>query len=300
MMTAAPDLERLLQTGPFHDAFRAAVRARGLPLDRLRSHLGRRGIPVGLSSLSDWQHGRSRPGAGSLPAVRALEAILGLPDGALVRLLLLDGSRRPRVGIDERAGPIGALLDDLPGARHPDLDVLSRHDKVYVDVDRRGSVVWSRTVVRARRDGVDRYVVRYFGDEGCVVDRVELSKLENCRLGEVRRHPGGVMVAELLFDTVLRAGDTWVFEERLVDETGEPCREYAHGFARPAEHYTLEVRFDAAALPVDCHTFAQPGLAEPRHRTGAVALNRHHAAHLYAAGVSAGLLGIAWSWPGDR
>jgi hypothetical protein len=80
-----PDLANLLHTGPFHVAFRVAVRDRGLPLDRLRSHLGQRGIPVGISSLSDWQLGRSRPGPTSLPAVRALEEILGLPGDSLVR-----------------------------------------------------------------------------------------------------------------------------------------------------------------------------------------------------------------------
>jgi len=51
---AEPDLGRLLYSGPFHEALRAAVRRRGLTLDRLRAHLARRGLIVGLSSLSDW------------------------------------------------------------------------------------------------------------------------------------------------------------------------------------------------------------------------------------------------------
>src|SRR5256885_8599794 len=82
--TTEPDLAQLLYTGPFHTALRAAVRERGLTLDRLRAHLARRGIPVGLSSLSDWQHGRRRPrSAASLRAVRALEEILGIPPRSL-------------------------------------------------------------------------------------------------------------------------------------------------------------------------------------------------------------------------
>lgn len=85
---AESDLSSVLSTGPFHAALRAAVRARGLTLERLRSHLGRRGIAVGISSLSDWQHGRSRPGPGSLPAVYALEQLLGLRADSLVRLLV--------------------------------------------------------------------------------------------------------------------------------------------------------------------------------------------------------------------
>jgi hypothetical protein len=58
----------------------------------------------------------------------------------------------------------------------------------------------------------------------------------------------------------------------------------------------MEVRFDAAALPVRCHAFAQPGLYDERHRTAELTLTKHHALHLLAPGVHAGLLGIGWSW----
>jgi hypothetical protein len=296
------DLPSLLSTGPFHAAFRAAIRERGLTLERLRSHLGRRGIPVGISSLSDWQHGRSRPGPGSLRTVSALEEILGLRAGSLVRLLvtsLVDGAYRVnrRGGLDERADVVAALLDDLPGGGQRDVDVLNRHDKVSIDAHRRASMVWSRIVVRAREDGVDRFVLRYFGDAGCDVDTVRLGLLENCRLGEVRRHAAGVVVAELLFDDVLSAGQTWVFEKQIIDESGKPCTEHAHGFLRTEEQYVLEVRFDPNRLPADCHVFGQPGLHDERRRIGDLALNRHHTVHLHASGISAGLIGIGWSWP---
>jgi hypothetical protein len=298
--TVDADLPSLLSTGPFHVAFRAAVRERGLTLDRLRWHLARRGVRVAVSSLSDWQHGHSRPGPASMRAVSALEQILGLPRDSLVRLLVApDGAgqaRRPREGLDERADIVAQLLDDLPGHGLRDVDVLSRHDKVCVDARRRASVVWSRMAVRARRDGVDRFVLRYFGDTGCDVAGVRIRLLENCRLGEVRRHPTGVVVAELLFDEVLSAGRTWVFEKQLIDDSGGPCTEYAHGFLRAEEQYVLEVRFDPAQLPVDCHAFGKPGLHDERRRTADLTLNRQHAVHLNASRVRAGLVGIAWSW----
>src|SRR5439155_6448140 len=108
----------------------------------------------------------------------------------------------------------------------------------------------------------------------------------------------GVMVAELLFDRALAAGETWLFEEQILDTTGAaPCTEHAFGFRQPGGQYLLEVRFDPAALPVDCHAFAQPGLNDERYRTGDLALNRYHAVHLFASGLSAGLVGIGWSWP---
>jgi hypothetical protein len=307
-----PRLDSPLETGPFHAALREAIRERGLTLERLRSHLARRGISVALSTLSDWQHGNRRPGgANSFLAVRALEEILRLPSRSLLRLLLLpDGEAdceaqgrgrvplRPVRGLDEHGGAIAQLLDRLPGARDRGVDILTQQHKVFIDAQRCSWLVWCRTVVRARRDGVDRYVVRYFGDEGCGIDQVRLVPLENTRLGRVERHRDApVLVAELLFGEALRAGETWVFEHEVVDRTGQRCVEHGHGFLEPQDLYLLEVRFDPGALPVDCHAYAQPGLYDERRRTADLTLNNHHAVHLVVSGVSAGLVGIAWSWP---
>jgi hypothetical protein len=294
-----------LVTGPFHAALREAIQERGLTLDRLRFHLSQRGVPVAQSTLSDWQHGHRRPGGDrAVPIVRALEQILDLPGGALVRLLIAGPADpaeppvlRPARGLDERGGVLGELLDALPGARDRGVHVLSRHNRVSVDAS--GLAWWmrSRTVVRAVRDGIDRYTVRYFGEEGCVIDEVRIGALENCRLGRVRRHSGSpVLVAELLFGASLAAGDTWVFEHDLVDRTGPPCTEYAYGVVEPLEQYVSEVRFDPRKLPVDCHAFAQPGLYDERRRTADLVLNDHHAVHLVAADLCAGVIGIEWSW----
>jgi hypothetical protein len=303
------ELGSVLHTGPFHAALRAAILERGLTLDRLRSRLARRGIRIGLSSLSNWQHGLSRPERStSLRAVEALEEILLLPDGALVRLLdarrYLDhstgrSSRAQRQeGLDEHAGPLAELLDSLPGSRLRDVDVLYRHQKAVVGADRRVTLVHSRTLVRAGRDGVDRHIMRYFGDPDCVIDEVTVRPGENCRLGQVRRHPHApVLVAELLFGTVLTAGDTWVFDHMLVNESPSVCVEHGHGFRHPVEQYLLEVRFHPDALPLDCHAYARPGLyVEPR-RTADLALSTHNTVHLVAHNITAGVLGIGWSWP---
>src|SRR4051812_6979901 len=119
-----PALDVVLTTGPFDAALRAAVRSRGLTLDRLRAHLARRGVTVALSTLSDWQHGRRRPAiARSLPVVSALEDVLGLRSETLVELLVDPGASTPahrayrRRGVDDRSGDLGRLLDQIPGAR---------------------------------------------------------------------------------------------------------------------------------------------------------------------------------------
>ena len=85
---AAADLEQLLAAGPFSVALRAAIRARGLGLDRIRYRLRSRGTTVSLATLSHWQSGRCRPERPeSLEALRKLEDILNVPDGSLRRLL---------------------------------------------------------------------------------------------------------------------------------------------------------------------------------------------------------------------
>ena len=82
------ELSRLLAAGPFDVALRAAIRARGLGLDRIRYRLRGKGTTVSLATLSHWQSGRCRPERPeSLEALRNLEEILNVPDGSLSKLL---------------------------------------------------------------------------------------------------------------------------------------------------------------------------------------------------------------------
>ncbi|MGW5741466.1 XRE family transcriptional regulator, partial [Amycolatopsis sp. NPDC003861] len=88
MAVPVPDLGTLLREGPFDAALRAAIRARGLSLDRLREHLRTRGVSVTTATLSYWQSGRSRPRRrDSVHGLRQLEAVLEVPAGSLVALL---------------------------------------------------------------------------------------------------------------------------------------------------------------------------------------------------------------------
>jgi hypothetical protein len=300
-----PGLGSELYTGPFHAALRAAIQDRGLTLERLQSHLARQGIRVGVSTLSLWQHGHTRPSRGrSLQAVRALEEILRLPPGTLTALLAAGDASGPAAGwpgrrqegLDEGGGPLGELLDDLPGSRDQTLEVLSLHQTMLVDGERRPRSIRSRTLFRARRDGVDRHVARYFGNPECDIERVQIRPGANCRLGEVRRHPSApVLVAELLFDHVLAAGETWVLDDLIVGGTGV-CTDLAHGFRHPEAQCLLEARFDPGALPARCHAYARSGLYTDRHRVGELRLNSHGTVHLAASDVRAGVLGIGWDW----
>src|SRR5438477_178456 len=137
------------------------------------------------------------------------------------------------------------------GPPDPELDVLLHTGPFHAAF---------RAAVRARGLTLQRLQAR-------LASRGIRLALENCRVGQVLRHPSGVLVAEVLFGETLRVGDTWVFEYRVDDGTGAPATEYAHGFRLAEEQLVMEARFHPCALPVDCHAFAQPGLYDPRYRT---------------------------------
>jgi hypothetical protein len=287
-------------TGPFHLVLRNAIRERGLPLDRLRSRLAERGIDVGLASLSDWQHGRAWPRRPkSLQAIAALEEILGLPEQTLTSLLRSHRPPpfRPRQGVDEYTGPMAELLDALPGARAWRLEVLTSEQVVHVGPDRSPSRLCGRSVARARRDGVDRTVVRYYGGPGCEIDRVEVVPRRNCTLGRVlRHHDGRVLAAELLFGQPLQSGDTWVWETELHDPAAART-DCAHAFRRPEGTCLMEVRFHQEALPRRVFEYFRADLHVEQHVLTELPLNVHNAVHVTTTGMTSGVVGINWEWP---
>ncbi|WP_409497080.1 hypothetical protein [Amycolatopsis sp. cmx-11-12] len=266
--------------------------------------MAERGIRIALSSLSDWQHGRTRPGrASSLRAVEVLEEILEIPRGALLKHLDVAAGRvlpASRQGIDDRTGPVGELLGRLSGSRDWNLELLSEEHSVTVDAQRRPSRNRSTCLVRARRDQVDRHVVAYFGDAGCDIEQVDVQAVRNCRVGRVHRHPEGrVLVVEWLFDQALRAGETWLYAREFIDRTMPAGTEVAHAFRHAQANHVLEVRFQPSMLPADCYAYVRADLNEDYHRLTDLTLNSHHAVHVVAHGRDSGVLGIAWTWPGS-
>jgi transcriptional regulator with XRE-family HTH domain len=94
---AGREVELLLATGPFEAALRAAIRARGLGLERIRYRLRGRGVSISLATLSHWQSGRCRPERPeSLQALRHIEEVLEIPPGSLINLLGPPRSRTRR------------------------------------------------------------------------------------------------------------------------------------------------------------------------------------------------------------
>ncbi|MET7908573.1 hypothetical protein ABZS98_09890 [Streptomyces avermitilis] len=304
---ATDELETALRGGPFHVALRTAIAARGLPLQRVQHHLSRYGVRVGVTSLSYWQQGARRPQRPeSLRAVRALEEILQLPDESLIRLLATaeeqpgadrPGSRSYR-SLVEASGVLERLFAELGSPLDGGLHTLGHHERVRIGAHRELLGRDSHHIVRAHKDGVDRYVAVHHGDPGCAPERMAVRALENCRTGRVRRHhETGVLVAELLFDTRLRSGDTFLFRYGFDDGTAGASCEYVRGFGFPGGQYALQVRFDEAALPVRCRRFTQHSAAAPRSGRQELSLSgQHRSVHLVEPRVRSGIVGIGWDW----
>lgn len=303
---ADTELDSALRGGPFHVALRAAIAARGLPLQRVQHHLSRYGVKVGVTSLSYWQQGARRPQRPeSLRAVRALEEILQLPEESLIRLLAENDSpssqrsgARSYRSLVEASGVLQRLLAELGTTPDGGLHALGHHE--HVRIGRRRELLHreSQHIVRAHKDGVDRFVAVHHGDPGCAPERMRVEALDNCRTGRVRyHHDTGVLVAELLFDTRLRAGDTYLFRYGVEDGTAGVCREYARGFGPAGGQYALQVRFDENAVPVRCHRFTQHSAAAPRSgRQELTFTDRHRSVHIVEPRVRTGIVGIAWDW----
>ncbi|MEU6409314.1 hypothetical protein [Microbispora sp. NPDC046933] len=258
------ELAEVLRSGPFERALRAAIRARGLSLDRLHSRLRERGVDVSLSSLSYWQRGRSRPErAASLAAVRELEGILSLPEYALIGLL---GPPRPR------------------GRRPETLIVLSHHEQVVVGAGRRHRVS-ARVVLRAAAPGVDRYVVAH-------PPGTRLLRTECCRPGRGGDDGTGPLT-ELIFPHPLAPGETHVVE--YVTAVAAADR-YDRRLRDPVEQHLVQVRFTGGRLPVRCfHTWSPDASAPPRD-AGELRVDACGTAHLVDTGARPGVRGIRWEW----
>ncbi|MFG3408658.1 hypothetical protein [Streptomyces sp. NPDC048142] len=307
MRQTETELTQVLRTGPFHLALRTALSVRGLPLQRVQHHLAHRGVKLGVTSLSYWQQGVRRPRrAESLRAVRALEEVLALPDGSLLRLLrdgdaLAEGDRpasRSYRSLMEASGSVERLLAAMESPVDGGLHTVGHQERVRIGARRELAGRSSRHVVRAHRDGVDRYLAVHRGDPGCDPSRIVVRALENCRTGRVRWDPdAGVLVAELLFDTRLRSGETYLFGYGFEDGTGGAGDEYVRGFTFGGGQYVLQVGFDEAALPVRCRRFAQASAGAARGaRRDLTLTGRHRTVHLVEESVRPGLIGIDWDW----
>ncbi|MBB5920374.1 hypothetical protein FHR81_001404 [Actinoalloteichus hoggarensis] len=294
-----------MEHGPFSDALRLAIEVSGLSLDRLQRRLADRGVRVSLTTLSYWRHGRSRPERpDSLRGVRILEDVLGLPEKSLTGLL---GPRRPRgrwvtrshgtVDLDQlwtdpdTVRELRAHIDVPPPHQ---LSPLSVQDIVLVGPQRDEEAVRTRMVVEAAVDDVSRSFLVYRTEPE---RSVAITATRYCALGEVVHDPSGFMVAELVLDRVLAAGEATIFEYEVTGPPGEPVLFHDRRFAMPTRQYVLQVGFRPEALPVRCLRYHRPNADAPEQGVREVALGASHTAHVIELDVAPGIYGMRWDWP---
>ncbi|SDK36673.1 hypothetical protein SAMN04487820_10752 [Actinopolyspora mzabensis] len=295
----SPELSKLLRTGPFDVALRAAIRSSRLSLERIQHRLRARGTPVSITALSYWQSGRRRPERpDSLVALRALEDVLGVPDGSLSALL---GPPKPRGrNREEPSAPTLAtlwsdnasaagLLSRLDTSADGHLTRLSQHDVLEIDSAGKQRVLRVRQLVQAERNGVDRWVT-VFDNAGSGVAPPNINASHGCTLGRtLSDHRNGVVAAELLFDHCLEKGETALLEYEITHGPNglvgtEQDHTYSRRFRLPVREYLVELWFDPDNPPAHCESFtarpdgselgtAKPMSIDPRGRTHAVALD---------------------------
>jgi hypothetical protein len=305
---AGAELDRLLRTGPFADALRAAIRSSRLSQGRLLERLRSQGVPVSSATLSFWQSGRSRPERPtSLAALRSLEEVLGVGPGALSRLLAPPLPRGRRASPPEHIAfddlwsqqeAMRRILDRVDVSQDSSLVRISQHDRVEIGPDGGELSVWTRSVLRARADGPDRCVHLYHVDEpGCPPP--EIRPLRGCRLGTVHAEPeAGLYAAELLFPHPLGRGETTVIEYSVANSEPYPRDgNYERILRLPIREYVLEVQFAAPARPARCTTYWSPdSTAESATTERAAALDEDGRMLLIALDAAPGVHGARWDF----
>ncbi|MCS7481352.1 multiprotein-bridging factor 1 family protein [Umezawaea endophytica] len=289
----------------FAETLRAAIRAKGLSLDRIRHRLHMRGAPISITALSYWQSGRRRPERpDSLLALSHLEDVLDLPEGSLSQLL---GPPRPRgrgrvrqpepqvQGVGRDNVRLAQLLAGVDTSSDTGLNRVSQQDRVEIGAEGGTRRLRSRQTLRADRGGVDRWVLVYDTDApGNPLPTIGM--LRSCRLGRLIADPtSGILVAELLFPRPLRQGETLVLEyELLHGEAPYPALETSHfrRFRLPVREYALEVRFDSRCVPARCEQFSTPDLASGTE----IKVDDWGYAHAKARDFGPGIFGIRWEW----
>lgn len=294
-----------LRSGPFDRALRVAIKARGLSLERLRLRLLNAGSPVGLATLSSWQSGRRRPERPeSLIAVEVLERVLEVPAGSLTALLGAPRRRgpgprrvaapRPFPDILDLGEPVVALADRL-NWQDSVLRVVNVWDIVHVAAGSCLTSFESFVVLEAVRE-TDRYVTVHHGAPGIDLHTtVRFEAVTNCRVGRVCQdadHP--LILAELMFDRPVAAGETAIVHFRVTDSSGSADTEFCRFVRAPAQHVAVVVRFAADAVPKRCWRFVRERQGWPDQLHKDIELSPFNDVHFARGPVPPGFTGIGW------
>ncbi|WP_129771343.1 XRE family transcriptional regulator [Streptomyces sp. L-9-10] len=298
---AAPQVH---EAPAFADVFQQAIRASGLSLERVRHRLAARGIRISLTTLSYWQRGRSEPErADSLRAVDALESILVLPPGTLRSVLR---PYRPRGRMAPPAHDLSAsrrvfgknsLAEQVLGADfaalNEDVSVLSIRETVTIDEHFRLSSLSIQQVMRATREGAERFTTVHTFDSGARAVRADV----RCGMpGTMRFLPRmGTVVIDVRFGRRLAKNETVVIDYTVYVDSGDGLDDHYERRTRTRlRDYLLQVYFHPAALPEVCHRYYRESYEAEASYNHRVAPDASHSVHSAPGRCPAGVHGISW------
>lgn len=294
--------ETVQEETAFAAALREAIEDRGLGLGRLVARLEDAGTPVSAATLSYWQSGRSRPGRRtSLETLDTLERILEVEPGELAGQLgppvVRGRNPQPPTWVelwDEVPAAVSAF-EQMGGDHDTDLTRISFHDRVTVGPDRTERTTVTRQIMRAERDGVDRFVIMNGNDDPtCPAPRVR--PLDHCTVGRTASEPGsGISASELLLPGPLRRGEFVCVEyEFIQDPPYPPADRYERRRRTSCRQYVLEVQFHPDALPVRSESYARPVDGEVSSEP--LELGPEGTLLLVELDGRAGTVGLRWDW----
>ena len=299
------ELSRLLTSGPFPDALRAAIADSGLSLDRIQYRLSQQGTPISLATLSSWQSARRQPErAASLAALESLEQILGVPPGSLAALVGPRRARGRRVYADAPGlaevhqdwNPIARLLSEFDTDSDDSLIRLSLYERLKVGPDGRLREIYCRALVRAAANDVRSSIVIDQADDG---NASVIRPLRGCTLGTVRSEPEiGLIIAELRLLRPLQRGELLILE--YVVEFTEPFprdRDSSRRLRVPLREYVLDVEFTRPTLPARCVQYIVPGTDAAVGSERVLTLDGRDRACAIGVDLEPCLIGVRWEWP---
>ncbi|WP_216214940.1 XRE family transcriptional regulator [Amycolatopsis aidingensis] len=294
----------------FSAALRAAIAGSGRSLDSLAKELSRRGTPVSVSALSNWQTGVNHPERGSsIAALTGLEETLRLPPRALTVLL---PDRRPRgrwQPRDEAPAPhrwmwrdpravtrLLAKLDATPEDLYRPAR-MSRQVKQTIDEHGYECEDLRREIIQGGRGGSWRVILVLRCQS--LPRPPTLRPVEGCHLGRFRAETTHSLCAfELLLDEPLLAGELALIEFALRLPPRQAENHHNLRIQSGVRDLVLQTSFHPSRQPARCAAFHQPASGGPtqtlaeRAGTGGNPVFR-----IVLADPAPGIYGIRWTWP---
>jgi hypothetical protein len=169
-------------------------------------------------------------------------------------------------------------------------------DRQVIGPDRREVEMHCTGIVQALEDGVDRFLAIQLADPTDLgVGTIEAEA--PCRLGRVRSDDTtGFLVAEILFDRMLRAGETALVDYRIGMQAGADSEVCDRRFLRPVGDYVLQIDFHPDAVPARCYEFARPTLQEPETALNDLWVGTTASTHIHVRNAKPGIYGVRWEW----